>query len=333
MNLISANTFPIKTSFTEVDKITSKVEIYPLNSGFGETIGNSLRRTLISSVPGFAVTKVKINNFTHEYQAVEGVVEDLQNMVLNLKGLLIKVETSDDVVNLTLNKSATGDVTAKDFKKQAGITVINPDMHICTINGKIDLNIEVEVKKGYGFYQVTDAELSSSTSLSDLHVDAYYSPVRNVAFDVAKVRVGSNTDLDKVVLTYQTNGCIDAKFAMEYALELMVDQYSKALSAFKGVATTEVEVEDNTENKPDSKVKDTKETKVAVKKVATSEPIETLGLTKTTTKSLSSMDINNTEDLIAKKAGVLEMVSTLKSKGDKEIILGILGEKESKKTK
>jgi DNA-directed RNA polymerase subunit alpha len=322
MNLISTNTFPIKTSFKTISDTKSSVSIYPLNSGFGQTIGNALRRVLISSVPGYAVTKIKVNNFTHEYQSVEGIVEDLQDIILNLKDLIVKVDTSDEIVNLQITKNSAGVVTAKDFKKQAGVTVVNPDLHICTVNNKVDLNIEVEVKKGFGFYQVPDSELSGSTSLSDLYVDAYYSPVKNVSFDVEKYRVGSNTDLDKIIITYETTGAIDPKEAMEYALEILVDQYSKTLSAFKSVSTETTAVDEQDE--ADTTVSTSKKAKPAVTKVVGSEPVETLGLTKATAKILTIAEINNTDDIVANKTKVEEIISTLKSKGDKEILASIL---------
>jgi DNA-directed RNA polymerase subunit alpha len=321
MNLISSNNFPIKTSFESLGNNVFKVSVFPLNAGFGHTLGNSIRRVLLSSIPGFAVTKIKINHFTHEYQAVEGIKEDLQEVMLNLKDLIIKVDTSDEVVNLTIKTNKEGDITAKEFAKVAGVTVVNPELHICTINGKIDLEITVEVKKGYGFYQVTESELSSTTSLTDLLVDAHYSPITNVALDVDDYRVGSNTDFDKIDLIYTTDGSIDPKFAIEYALELVVDQYTKTLNAFRSVDdVVTVVTEDKADNKEDKKTKATnKKTSVSI-----SEPVEAIGLTKVTTKLLVDASIDDVDAIKKNSDVVKKIILDIKSKNDKEILNEIL---------
>jgi DNA-directed RNA polymerase subunit alpha len=314
MNLISSNLFPIKTTLKKLAGNKSEFSIYPLNPGFGQTIGNSLRRVLISSIPGYAVTKIKINNFTHEYQGVEGIVEDLQQVILNIKGLHVKVETNEDIVTLILKSSKKGEITAANFSKQSGVEIMNPGLFICTIEKDFDLELLVEVKKGYGFYQVDDAVLSASQSLSDLYVDALYSPIQNVAMEVEKVRVGDNTNLDKVVLTFETNGTVDEKLTVQYALELMVDQYSKISSAFQSV--DEITTDTNLPNEVTDEV------------VSVSEPVESLGLTKATTAHLLKNDLISTADLIKEKDAINLFIKSLKSKADKDILLACLGEKK-----
>jgi DNA-directed RNA polymerase subunit alpha len=317
MNLISSNTFPIKTTFKLLEGNKSEFTIFPLNAGFGQTLGNALRRVLISSIPGYAVTKVKINNFTHEYQAVEGILEDLQQVLLNLKGIHVKVETEEDVISLHLNKSKIGKVTAADFEKQAGVEIINKDMYICTIEKDFDLEIILEVKKGFGFYQVDDAVFSSSQSLSDLYVDALFSPVQNVSMEVEKVRVGDNTNFDKIIINFETNGTVDEKQTIDYAIKLLVDQYQKIDIAFKSV-----------EEPQEDTVLTFVEKEADVK--APAESIEAIGLTKGTTTQLINHEIITTDDLIKQKEAVLLLIKTLKSKSDKEILTAIVAPKKVK---
>jgi DNA-directed RNA polymerase subunit alpha len=318
MNLISSNTFPIKTTFKKLEGTKSQFAIFPLNPGFGQTLGNALRRVLISSIPGYAVTKVKINNFTHEYQAVEGILEDLQQVLLNIKALNVKVTNGDDVVSIMLKKSKPGEVTGADFEKQAGVEIINPELYICTIEKNFDLEILVEVKKGYGFYQVDDSVFSSSQSLTDLYVDALFSPVQNVSLAVEKVRVGDNTNLDKIIINFETNGTVDEKETIDYALKLLVDQYSKIESAFQSV-----------EEPSDDMITIEESEKEADVKLA-SESVESLGLTKTTTTHLINHEIITTDDIIKQKEAVALLIKTLKSKSDKDILTAIVAPKKAR---
>ncbi|MGL4758201.1 MAG: DNA-directed RNA polymerase subunit alpha [Patescibacteria group bacterium] len=324
MNLISSNKFPIKTTFKVLDDKSAQLTIYPLNPGFGHTLGNSIRRALISSIPGYAVTKIKINNYTHEYQAVEGIVEDIQQIVLNIKNLSIKVSTNEESVNVVLKKSKAGEVTASDFEKQAGVEVINKDLYICTIEKDFDLDIVVEVKKGYGFVQVDDETLSGSQLLTDLYVDALYSPVRNVQCEVEKVRVGDDTNLDKIIITFETNGTVDPRETVDYALKLIIDQYQKIDSAFQ---TAEEPVETTmTVSGADAEVSEEEVVEEAVV-----ESVESLGLTKTTAANLIKHDFITTADLIKQRDAVMLLVKTLKSKSDKEILTSIIAVKKKGK--
>ena len=132
----------IKSHLTSHSDTQHTLVIEPLLPGYGYTLGNSLRRVMLSSIPGFAVTKVRINDITHEYQALEGVVEDALDVILNLKNLRAKIITDDETVTLELNKSAQGEVTAEDFEKNAKVEVLNKDLYICTINKGVELKIE-----------------------------------------------------------------------------------------------------------------------------------------------------------------------------------------------
>lgn len=325
MNLISTNKFPIKTTFKVNEDKTAQLTIYPLNPGFGQTLGNSLRRVLMSSIPGYAVTKIKINNFTHEYQAVEGIIEDIQQIVLNIKALSVKVETNEDALTISLRKSKAGVVTAADFEKQSGVEIINKDLFICSIEKDFNLEIDIEVKRGYGFYQVDDAALSASQSLTDLYVDALYSPIRNVQCDIEKVRVGDDTNFDKIVITFETNGTVDQRSTIDFALKLMIDQYSKIESAFQSAVEPVEEMISS--NEADAEGVEVEE------EAPTIEPVESLGLTKSTAANLVKHDFLTTADLIKQKDAVMLLIKTLKSKSDKDILSGIITPKKSKAKK
>jgi DNA-directed RNA polymerase subunit alpha len=222
---------PIKTKLvTHGAKNTLTIE--PLLPGFGHTLGNSLRRIFLSSIPGFAVTKIKINDLTHEYQPISGVVEDAMDVVLNLKLLRCKILTDDDKVTLTLTKNEKGEVTARDFEKNSKVEIVNPDLYICYLDKNTKLEIEVEVNRGVGYLAVEEINLGSSTNPQEIWVDALFSPVTNVSFEVEKVRVGDKTNFDRIEISFDTDGSVEAKAIVEYALNLAVDLFSKIKSSF-----------------------------------------------------------------------------------------------------
>jgi DNA-directed RNA polymerase subunit alpha len=227
--------FPvIKTRFEETkDENTYKLVIEPLLPGFGYTLGNSLRRILLSSIPGYAVTKIKINNTTHEYQGIEGVVEDVMDIILNLKRLRCKIITDDEKILLRLNKKGSGEVKAKDFEKNSQAEVINPDLYICSLDKNGEVDIEVEVSKGIGYLpveQIQDKEIGTLSNF--INVDALFSPVENVSFEVEKVRVGEKTNFDKIELLYTSDGTVDPKEIANFTFNLAVDLFQKIHSSF-----------------------------------------------------------------------------------------------------
>jgi DNA-directed RNA polymerase subunit alpha len=227
--------FPvIKSHFEETkQENTYKLVIEPLLPGFGYTLGNSLRRILLSSIPGYAVTKIKINNTTHEYQGIEGVVEDVMDIILNLKRLRCKIVTDDEKILLRLNKKGSGEVSAKDFEKNAQAEVINPDLYICSLDKKGEVDIEVEVSKGIGYLPVEQIQEKEIGTLSNfINVDALFSPVENVSFEVEKVRVGEKTNFDKIELTFTSDGTVDPKEIANFTFNLAVDLFQKIHSSF-----------------------------------------------------------------------------------------------------
>ncbi len=205
----------------------AKVVIEPLERGYGHTLGNALRRVLLSSIPGFAVTEVEIDGVLHEYTTVEGLQEDVLEVLLNLKDVAIRMHNVDQTV-LTLDAKGSGIVTAADIKVDHNVEIINPEHVICHLTKDASLNMRLKIERGFG-YQPASARRrpdEETRAIGKLVLDASFSPVRQVAYDVESARVEQRTDLDKLVLTIETNGAIDAEEAVRTAADILTDQLS-----------------------------------------------------------------------------------------------------------
>lgn len=229
--------FPtIKSSLKQVEEHEFLLTIEPLLPGFGHTLGNSLRRILLSSIPGFAVTRVSINDITHEYQAIEHVVEDAFDVVLNLKNLRAVIHTDEEKVVLKLNKSQAGEIYASDFTKDARVEIVNPDLYICSLDKGGNLEIEVDITRGVGYLSMEEVNLANNPNPKNILVDALFSPVTNVTLEVDKVRVGEKTNYDKVSLKYKVYPNVTGQEVADYALNLATDLFSKIHSGLKSVS-------------------------------------------------------------------------------------------------
>ena len=206
----------------EVDKNNLKLVLEPFERGFGYTIGHSLRRILLSFMPGAAVSEVKIDGVEHEYGTIEGVKEDILDILLNLKGLAIKLEGSGEV-EIGLNIKTPKTVTAGDLELPAGVEIVNPEHVIATLVEPKKLSMTLKVKRGIGYQP---AENNNDKSVDSLHLDAIFSPVKRVNYKVENARVENRTDLDKLILDLETNGTIDAKQAVKYAATILQHQLS-----------------------------------------------------------------------------------------------------------
>jgi DNA-directed RNA polymerase subunit alpha len=212
----------IKTSLLAQSDNKYLLSVEPLIPGFGYTLGNSLRRVLLSSIPGCAVTKIKINDLTHEYQTIDGVVEDAIEVILNLKALRANIITDDNSVTLSLHKNVAGDITVNDFESNAKVSLINPDLYVCSLDKDADLTIEVEITKGTGYLSVEQIKFANNPNPYDIYVDALFSPVSNVALNVEQVRVGDKTNYDRVEITFDTDNTTDVVNIVNYAIDLVV---------------------------------------------------------------------------------------------------------------
>ncbi|MDO5504954.1 MAG: DNA-directed RNA polymerase subunit alpha [Pseudoxanthomonas suwonensis] len=214
----------------QIERLTdtrAKVVIEPLERGYGHTLGNALRRVLLSSIPGFAITEVEIDGVLHEYTTVEGLQEDVLEVLLNLKDVAIRMGTGDSAT-LELAKSGPGVVTAGDIKTDHNVEILNVDHVIAHLTKDASLNMRLKIERGFG-YQPAAARRKpdeESRTIGRLMLDASFSPVRRVAYEVEAARVEQRTDLDKLVLDIETNGTIDAEEAVRTAADILTDQLS-----------------------------------------------------------------------------------------------------------
>ncbi len=186
----------------------------PLEPGFGHTLGNALRRTLLSSIPGAAVTQVRFDDALHEFATLPGVKEDVTDIILNLKDLLVRVD-SDEPVTLRFDKRGPGDAVAADLQTSPDVEILNPDLHLATLNAKGRLAIDVTVERGRGYVSADRNKRSSVIGV--IPVDSIFSPVRRVTFQVEPVRVEQSTDFDRLVLDVETDGSITPREALASA--------------------------------------------------------------------------------------------------------------------
>ncbi|MFY8064175.1 MAG: DNA-directed RNA polymerase subunit alpha [Usitatibacteraceae bacterium] len=217
----------------------AKVVMEPFERGYGHTLGNALRRILLSSMPGYAPTEVKISGVLHEYSTIEGVQEDVVDILLNLKGLVLKLHNRTDTT-LKLKKSTPGPVTGADIEQSHDVEIVNPDHIIAnlTAGGKIDMQIKVE--RGRGYVAATARRNDESRTIGSILLDASYSPVRRVSYAVESARVEQRTDLDRLVMDIETNGSIEPEEAVRYAARVLVDQ----LSVFADLQGTPMQAEE-----------------------------------------------------------------------------------------
>jgi DNA-directed RNA polymerase subunit alpha len=238
---------PRQVKVEEQQTYHAKVSIEPLERGFGHTLGNALRRILLSSVPGCAIVDLKIDGVLHEYTTIDGVQEDVIDIMLNLKGVGIIMHAKDEAT-LTLRKKGPGPVTAGDIQLDHDIELVDPDYVIANINKDIELSMELHVVKGRGYQPANTRRLSEEeTALGHLQLDASFSPVRKVAYSVEAARVEQRTNLDKLVIDIETNGTVDPEEAIRIAGSILKDQ----LSVFVNLEGSEEEVHEEPESQID----------------------------------------------------------------------------------
>ena len=218
----------LKPRLVDIEQISTthaKVTLEPLERGFGYTLGNALRRILLSSMPGCAVTEVEIDGVLHEYSSKEGVQEDVIEILLNLKGLSVSLEGKDEAT-LTLNKSGAGPVTAGDFQHDGDVEIVNPEHVVCHLTGDNELNMRVKVERGRGYVPASarQSEDDEERPIGRLLVDASFSPVERIAYSVDAARVEQRTDLDKLIIEMETNGTLDPEEAIRRAATILAEQ-------------------------------------------------------------------------------------------------------------
>ncbi len=217
----------------------AKITLEPLERGFGYTLGNALRRILLSSMPGAAVTEAKIEGVLHEYSTIDGVQEDAIEILLNLKSLALKLYGRDQTT-LKLSKKGPGIVTAGDIQGEHDVEIVNPRHVVATLTKEVTLNMELKVTRGRGYVPATSRPQEGGRPIGVMQLDASYSPIRRVSYAVENARVEQRTDLDKLVLDIETNGAIDPEEAVRRAVNILQDQ----ISVFVDLKTPEAKTEE-----------------------------------------------------------------------------------------
>ena len=232
---------PRVVNVEEITPLRSRVTLEPMERGFGFTLGNAIRRVLLSSIPGFAITEVKIDGVVHEYSTIEGVQEDVVDILLNLKGVALKLNSKTETI-LTLRKSGEGVVTAADFDTGHDAEIINADHVIAhlTKGGKLDLQVKVEMGRGYQPVPAREKVNQEDRTLGFIMVDASFSPISKVSYQVESARVEQRTDLDKLIIDVETNGIVDSEQAIRDAATILMGQLS-VFANLEGAPTEEEE--------------------------------------------------------------------------------------------
>ncbi len=275
-------------------------EIAPLYPGYGMTLGNSLRRVILSSLPGSAITAVKIHGAAHEFSTLPNVKEDVIEIILNLKQLRVKLHSEEETI--TLSKSGKGLVTAADIKENQNVEVVNRDLYIATLdNSKAKIDIEIKVEKGRGFVPIEKRE-GEKLGVGMIAVDALYAPIKRVRYTVEKTRVGQMTDLDKLVLDVETDGTVSAEAAIKHASEILVDHFlvlTDKETVEKRKKIVEEEIIDN---------------------VAAGILIEEINLSPRTTNALLNNELRSIEDVLKITANELKNLKGFGAKAYDEVI-------------
>jgi DNA-directed RNA polymerase subunit alpha len=219
----------LKPRIIDVQRISptqARVVMEPFERGYGHTLGNALRRILLSSMPGSAVTEVKIAGVLHEYSSIDGVQEDVVEILLNLKGLVLKLHNARETT-LHLKKSGAGVVTAADIETNADTEVINPNHVIAHLTAGGKLEIEIKIEQGRGYVSAISRQQPGETrAVGHIALDASFSPISRVSYSVESARVEQRTDLDKLIMDIETNSAIDPEESIRYAARILVDQFS-----------------------------------------------------------------------------------------------------------
>jgi len=291
---------PQIVGINRINSTTTKVVLSPLERGFGYTLGNALRRILLSSLMGSAIIEVVIENVQHEYSTMEGVQEDVTDILLNLKGLAIKMYGRDEVT-LQLNKKGPCTVTAADIALEHDVEVINSDHVIAHLNKEGELNMNLKVLKGRGYQPVSERPAQDNDpSINTLKLDASFSPVLRVAYTVESTRVEQRTNLDKLIIELETNGTIDPEEAVKQAATILQDQLSVI-----------ADLENNIEVQPVSK-----ESKINPIFLS---PVDDLELTVRSANCLKAENIHFIGDLVQKSETELLKTPNLGKKSLTEI--------------
>ncbi len=283
-----------------IDEFRSHFVVEPLEPGFGYTLGNTLRRTLLSRIPGAAITTVRIEGVQHEFSTVDGVVEDVVDIILNLKGVVLRVEV-DETQTLYLSARGAGEVSAKDIKAPAGVEVVNGDHHIATLSSSGRLEMEMTVERGVG-YRTADKNASSDV-IGIIPIDSLFSPVRKVSYSVESTQVGQMTNFDKLILDVQTDGAVSPQEAVSSAGKTLGELMGLFAEAGEGIGLELGDVVTAESSSPDLDL-----------------PIEALDLSERPRNCLRRAQIQTVGELVLKTEDDLLNITNFGQKSLEEVV-------------
>ncbi len=277
----------------------------PLEKGYGITLGNALRRTLLSSLPGSAAIAVRIAGVAHEFSTIRGVTEDVVDIILNLKSLALKCknQSRDFVTYLHIRKTGAGEVTARDFEENSDVEILNPDLHICTMDEGAVLDMDLMIGNGRG-YVPNNINKEKFEDIDYIAIDSLFSPVKRVNFNVESTRVGQSVNYDKLTLEVETNGTTSAREIVSLAGKIIMEHINLFVELCAQIANTDILVS----REEDKQVK------------LLELPIEEMDLSVRSYNCLKRAGINTVEDLIKKSRGDMLKVKNLGIKSIDEVI-------------
>ena len=307
---------PSKPTIVHEDETSGAYEIEGLYPGYGHTLGNSLRRIILSSLPGFAITAIKIDGVSHEFSTIEGVKEDVISLILNLKKVRFKIAGDEpQIVNLVV--TGPKEITAGDIKTPGQVEVVNKDLYLCNLTGKgAKLDIEMTLEKGMG-YVPKELLQKDKVEIGTIALDAIFTPVRRVSYEVEPMRVGNRTDYNKLRINIETDGSISPHEALEYSIEIMIEQL-KAVIGFKEPEHVEEMAEVSDVEAAVAKESAEEADGDAAEDVLKTR-IEDLSLSARTEKALSAASIRTVGGLTRKRENDLLEIAGLGEKGISEI--------------
>lgn len=303
---------PSKPRVVAEDTTKGVYEIDALHPGYGFTLGNSLRRIILSSLPGTAITSVSISGVSHEFSVIDGVKEDVVNLLLNLRQVRFKtVGTEPQIVTLSVKGPKV--ITAGDIKMSGGVEVMNPEVYICEITSKTELTIDIHIEHGLGFVPKEDLQ-KTQTEIGTISVDAYFTPIRRVSYDVENMRVGDNTNFNRLRINIETDGTISPREALTESIVLMIKQLEAVLD-FKVVEDKPAVVETLTtpENNTESDATDEDISEILKTR------IDALDLSARTLNALTNANIRTVGGIARKSETDLLEIEGIGEKGINEI--------------
>lgn len=315
---------PSKFTIVSEDETKGVYEIDGLYPGYGFTLGNSLRRIILSSLPGAAITSIKIDGVDHEFSTIDGIKEDVVTMLLHLKQIRFRLNSEESQI-VKLDIKGPGKVTAGDIQTQGQVEVLNKDLYIAEITNKVNLSIEMTVEKGLGFIP-KEIHQKNKNEVGVISVDAIFTPIRRVSYDVEDMRVGDKTNHNRLRITIETDGTITPKDALEQSITIMVEQLQSIVGHQIEARKPKIEIsskdEEEVDEKTDSKDKEDNEITDILK-----TRIDTLNLSTRTQNALAGANIRTVGGIARKKKEDLLEIDGIGDKGIQEIkrVLGEYG--------